>query len=87
MAQDENKSEEWKNDRFVVALRKVDFLKNDWDLLKSFYDEKAGIIPYAEANNLTEITAICREDFKLNRIPAGKVGGALIGEYYKKSGT
>ena len=87
MAVDEKKSEEWKNDRFVVALRRVNFLKNDWDLLGSFYDDKEGIIPYAKANSLTEITAICKEHFKLNRIQAGEVGGALIGEYYKESGT
>ena len=54
MTQAQAKSDEWKNDRFVVCLQNVDFMKNDWDLIQSFYDEKEGIIPYAEANNLTK---------------------------------
>ena len=86
MAQDEAKSDEWKNDEFVVCLRKVEFLKNDWNALQNFYNARKGIIPYAKANNLTEISAICKEDFRLTRLQAGEVGGVLI-DHYHKSGT
>ena len=83
MAQDEAKSDEWKNDEFVVCLRKVEFMKNDWDLLEKFFNSRKGIIPYAKKDDLQSIGKICKENFNLTTLEAGEIGGVLTDHYYK----
>lgn len=82
MAQDEKKSDDWKNDEFVVCLQRVKFLENDWNLLKKFYDERDGFMGFAEVNGVVTISEICVEVFGFTKLQGGAVGKALVDEYF-----
>ena len=76
MAQAEVNTDEWKQDEFVVCLQKLDSMKSNWDLLKSFYDKRQEIIQHAQVNNSADIAGFCSEDFGLTA-QASAAGGAL----------
>ena len=88
MAQDEKKSEEWKNHELVVYLSGFKFPFMTDNLLESFYNEKDGFIAFAEygrPSDFDSIVSICREEpFKFSIAHAGTVARALIKKY--KSG-
>ena len=86
MAQDEKKSEEWKNDEFVVCLSGLSFMTDE--LLKHFYENKDGFIGYAEngrAVDFDKIVGFCKSDpFNFeNELNCGAVARKLRAKYSK----